>query len=259
MKLPLYAWLLAAAAALLAVGFFVLQSDNTALRENSVAQLQQIAALRQELDRSREHADVAGRRAVELDSQLALAKTRLKSNDTGTVQLARELHTLRSQLAEREQRESALSSELAAVKQQLAAAISARAETEAAGNTAPGAASASVAPGQIAPIPADAPAPAAAIAATPADPAHTVVRVGPRDAFVVLDYGTDHGASVGRLVLLRRGANTVACVRISDARPAFSVAQVLPESLKGQLQPGDLVSNPAAAPDFFFPIIKDRG
>lgn len=72
-------------------------------------------------------------------------------------------------------------------------------------------------------------------------PPHQVVRVGARDAFVVIDYGRDEGAEMGDELTLYRGTTVVARVQISDARARFSIAQVLPAALKRQLQPGDFV------------------
>lgn len=68
-----------------------------------------------------------------------------------------------------------------------------------------------------------------------------VVRVGERQAFVVIDFGTERGAMIGRQLAIRRGTTKLAQVLISDARPRFSIAQVLPGPTKGQLQPGDIV------------------
>jgi len=87
------------------------------------------------------------------------------------------------------------------------------------------------------------PPPAAPAPAAPPEPAAAgrVVRVGPGDAFVIVDYGRDQGAEIGDELTLCRGTTVVARVQISDARSRFSVAQVLPTALKRQLQPGDFV------------------
>lgn len=87
------------------------------------------------------------------------------------------------------------------------------------------------------------PPPAAPAPAAPPEPAGAgrVVRVGPGDAFVIVDYGRDQGAEIGDELTLCRGTTVVARVQISDARSRFSVAQVLPTALKRQLQPGDFV------------------
>ncbi len=52
---------------------------------------------------------------------------------------------------------------------------------------------------------------------------------------------TRYGAWPNDIILLRRGTSDLAPVQISDARPRFSLTQVLPATLKGQLQTGDLV------------------
>jgi len=68
-----------------------------------------------------------------------------------------------------------------------------------------------------------------------------VGRAGTASAFFVLDYGGTHGARPQAIIRLQRGTSELAQVQISDVRPRFSLAQVLPGTLKGQLQTGDLV------------------
>lgn len=239
MKLPLYAWALAGVATLAVFGFFALQRDNTAGRERIAELTRQNGALQREVALANENLRVSERRAAELDSQLAAAKTFKTSHDTQGVQLVRELNETKSQLSEREQRETALMAELAELRQTVATANAAGA-TSAAAEVAAANFRISQLEQQLTPsaAPSTIPAPL-----PPPEPARqfSVVRVGPRDAFVVIDYGFDQGARAGRLIMLRRGTTTVAYVRISDARPNFSVAQVLPDSLKGQLQTGDFV------------------
>lgn len=68
----------------------------------------------------------------------------------------------------------------------------------------------------------------------------TILSVGPDNAFVVLNFGAARGAEVGHRLTVSHGTNEVAVVHISDVRPNFSVAQVLPDTLRGVLQKGDL-------------------
>lgn len=68
----------------------------------------------------------------------------------------------------------------------------------------------------------------------------TILSVGPDNAFVVLNFGAARGAQVGHRLTVNHGTNEVAVVHISDVRPNFSVAQVLPDTLRGVLQKGDL-------------------
>lgn len=65
------------------------------------------------------------------------------------------------------------------------------------------------------------------------------VRVGPRNAFVVINYGKSHGALPNQRFEIKRGLDVLATVEISDLTENYSVAQVLPETLSGNLRKGD--------------------
>ncbi|PAW60965.1 MAG: hypothetical protein B9S34_16635 [Opitutia bacterium Tous-C1TDCM] len=67
----------------------------------------------------------------------------------------------------------------------------------------------------------------------------TVLSVGPDSAFVVLNFGSVRGARLGHKLTVSQGTSEVAVVQISDVRPNFSIAQVLPDTLRGILQKGD--------------------
>jgi phage shock protein A len=67
----------------------------------------------------------------------------------------------------------------------------------------------------------------------------TVLRVGPADAFVVLDYGAERGGRVDQQLQVRRGEEIVATVRISEVHPQLSLALVDPRSLRSGLRTGD--------------------
>ena len=259
MKTGVYVGVLSLATVGACTALFMARRTNADLEAQVTRLSRQNAELRYELKQaSRQAADI-GRRAVELDSQLGSAKVRTTATETRNVQLAR-------QLTEREQREVALMAELATLRQQTA-------------NPSPGEEPA-VLPTLILtaskpPSPPAPPSPASevdaaayrqriaeleeqltrlltrALAETLPEPAapgpepaavpHQVVRVGPAAAFVVLDYGEAHGARPQAIIRLQRGTSELAQVQISDVRPRFSLAQVLPGTLKGQLQTGDLV------------------
>ena len=68
----------------------------------------------------------------------------------------------------------------------------------------------------------------------------TILTVGPQNAFVVLNFGSARGAQLGQKLAVSQGIDEVATVLISDVRTNFSVAQVLPDTLRGVLQKGDL-------------------
>lgn len=188
------------------------------------------AELDYELKRARSSAQETHEAAASLDAQLGQAKTRAIASETRAAELSRAL-------SERDRREAALRFEADSLRQQLAAqpdaieagALRARlAEREQ----------------QLVALLARAleePAAGKNEQTPPESLPPRVLRVGPHDSFVITDYGADLGAHNGRIMLIRRGAATLAQVKVSDARPRFSVAQVLPGTLKGQLQPGDLV------------------
>jgi septal ring factor EnvC (AmiA/AmiB activator) len=67
----------------------------------------------------------------------------------------------------------------------------------------------------------------------------TVLTVGPDSAFVVLNFGVSRGAKLGQKLTVSQGSSEVATVLISDVRANFSVAQVIPDTLRGILQKGD--------------------
>ena len=68
----------------------------------------------------------------------------------------------------------------------------------------------------------------------------TILSVGPSSAFVVLNFGSARGAQVGHRLGVSQGGTEIAVLMISDVRANYSVAQVVPDSLRGVLQKGDL-------------------
>jgi hypothetical protein len=67
----------------------------------------------------------------------------------------------------------------------------------------------------------------------------TILTVGPENAFVVLNFGSARGAQLGQKLTVSQGTAEIATVLISDVRAHFSVAQVLPDTVRGMLQKGD--------------------
>jgi len=237
------------------VALFLARRDNAEFAARVTYLTRQNADLRYELKQASRQAADLGQRAIELDSQLGTTKARTTATEARSVQLTRELTETKSRLTEREQREAALMAELADLRQK--AAAGSRPDEPAVLQTLLLAASPTTRPApavdlspyrqRIAQLeeqltqlltralaePEPAPAP------TPVQ--YQVVRVGAADSFVVLDYGAEHGARPQAIIRLQRGTSELAQVQISDVRPRFSLAQVLPGTLKGQLQTGDLV------------------
>ena len=259
MKAGVYVSVLGLATAGACTALVIARRSNADLEAQVTRLSRQNADLRYELKQASRQAVDIGQRAVELDSQLGSAKARTTATETRNVQLAR-------QLTEREQREVTLMAELATLRQQTADRSPAE-EPVVLPTLILTAGKESSPPAPPPPTPevdvgpyrqriaeledqltrlltralAETLPESAAPDPEPARVPHQVVRVGPAAAFVVLDYGETHGARPQAIIRLQRGTSELAQVQISDVRPRFSLAQVLPGTLKGQLQTGDLV------------------
>lgn len=251
--------------AMLALAGIALHFRSTAVEADTRARslARELAESRFEAKRARDRVAQLEAEAARLDSELGSAKTRTTATETRTGELSRELDAVRTTLTERQQREIALLSEIEALRQQARAAPvsspASPASTAAAPAPSPAREEQAAYARRIAALEAqltdlltralETPTNEEASLSAPVTPqtpaaatlTHQVVRVGAKDAFVVIDFGTDHGAEAGASLTLARGTSEVARVQISDVRPRFSIAQVLPGTQKRQLQTGDIV------------------
>ncbi len=175
-----------------------------------------------------------------LDAALEATQTKLKAAESRTNELSRDLVDTKSVLALYEATTKALGEEVTALREDLEDSRTSNASPEAVlaykqtiaelerqlavardGAAATGAAGAST-----------------AVFASRVGRA-TVLTVGPQNAFVVLNFGTARGAKLGQKLTVSQGSAEVATVLISDVRANFSVAQVVPDTLRGVLQKGD--------------------
>ncbi len=268
---------IAVGVALVGLLALAIHSFRTAGRAHSeaAALALELSETRAALSRTNARAELLAAKATELDNELGTAKMRTTATETKSAKLNRELSVVIETLAERQQREVALLAEIESLRQQarvteLAAVsppdavalqpLGVESETT---QSEPASGAESTPPGdlssftnRIAALEAQLTemltrALAEPVATTPpAGPAppvpavHQVVRVGVQEAFVVLDYGSEHGALIGEFVALARGTSELARVQISDVRPRLSIAQVLPQMRNGQLQAGDIVVIP---------------
>jgi hypothetical protein len=69
-----------------------------------------------------------------------------------------------------------------------------------------------------------------------------VARVGSRNAFVVLDLGATDGVAVGNKFIIARVGELIAEAVISEVKDTFSIAQVIPSSIKAPLKAGDIAT-----------------
>lgn len=196
-----------------------LESDLAAANEQAGTLKAQAAVLEGELGATRTKLTAAEARAAQLDRDYTQAKLVLGVYDQTARALADEVAALRQDLADARASEAspqaveAYRKTIAELERQLA-----HARNGATAVALPGAAT--------------------AVFSSRSGRA-TVLTVGPENAFVVLSFGANRGAQLGQKLTVSQGTEVVATVLISDVRANFSIAQVLPETLRGVLHKGD--------------------
>ena len=193
-----------------------------------------------DLARTNEHNGALKAKVAAVDAELEAARAKLVASEARATQLGRDLTDTKNVLSVYELTTRALGDEVAALRADLeesrasnaspeavAAYKSTIAELERQLATARNGAAIVAAPG------------ASTAVFTSRVGRATVLTVGPESAFVVLNFGTARGAKLGQKLTVSQGTSEVATVLISDVRANFSVAQVLPDTLRGVLQKGD--------------------
>jgi hypothetical protein len=223
----------------------ILETQLTAARARGSALDRQLAVATEQNTALEKH-------LAALDSDLGETKSRLTLADARNVQLTRELTQTKSLVAAHDQAEHLLGEQIESLKHDLADARAAAVPSgtiEAYKNTVAelerqlaeaknGAAAPAVSGASTAAFATHAPASSAPDLRSPNSELR-ILTIGPSNAFVVLNYGARHGAQNGQTLAIVRGTDPVASVLISDVRPNFSVAQVVPDSLRGVLHKGD--------------------
>lgn len=204
----------------------LLAADLAASREQNVALKAKLGSVDAELANSQAALAAAQSRTTQLDRELLQAKATLAVHETNARALAGELSAVRQDLADIRATHASPATvaeyrgTIAQLERQLAAIVAPAAR----GNSAESARSH---------------ADESTATLTNRAGRATVVSVGPQSAFVVLDFGAERGAHIGQKLDVNQGTLPIATVLISDVRPNFSIAQVLPDSLRGVLQRGD--------------------
>jgi hypothetical protein len=172
-------------------------------------------------------------------NDLVATKNQLAASETRGAELERGLAQAKSTIAIHEQNSRTLANEVAALRRDLEAARASAASPDAiAGYRS----TITELERQLANAQNGAAAPTAAGAAHAvfaSSPRATILTVGPENAFVVLNFGASRGAQLGQKLQVNQGTAEVATVLISDVRDNFSIAQVLPDTLRAALQKGD--------------------
>jgi hypothetical protein len=190
---------------------------------------------------------------AESDAAHGSTKRKLTAAEASNVQAARELDTLKRGLAEKEAAEKRLSADLDTLRRDLVQArlaatgatpeeveaykqkisaleaqVSQLLTNPAAGGSAPGV----VVTGSDGKL----------VRISERASAAKIVRVGPKNAFVVLELGSSDGISVGNKFNLTRDGKTIAEGVISEVTATNAIAQVVPASIKSALQAGDVAT-----------------
>lgn len=170
---------------------------------------------------------------LELDTELGATKTKLTATEHSKIQVARELTAARVEISGLTADQASLRAEHAQLQQKLSAAQPVPRELIAGYENRITQLERELAAAQQAHVA------AGPVLATERTRSTQVVSVGPSDAFVVLNYGAEHGALPAQKFLIQRGTDTLGVALISDVRAQYSIAQIDPQSLRGALQKGD--------------------
>jgi hypothetical protein len=241
-RAPLLLWAVLLAAAAYAVArWHRLTTEKQALEQQVAGLTARALQTAGELDRANGQNQTLRTQLATANTELIGLKETLAATQAHAGTLERELSKVTATVTLYEQTDRAMTAELAGVKAELADVRATFASPEAV----------AAYQGTIAELErelanarhgAAAPSTAGASTAVFANRAGraTVLSVGPSNAFVVLDYGSDRGAQVGQQLAVSQGTAVVATVLISDVRPHFAIAQVQPDTVRAVLQKGDL-------------------
>lgn len=227
--------------------FFRIGNSKQILEQRLTDAQTRATKLDTDLAAANEQAGALKARTGQLDAELAairssldVTRAQLTAADTRARELDRDLGQTKDVLAFYESTARGLSDEVAALKRDLEDSRAAQVSPDAVAGYK---AAISELERQLATAREGAAAPATVGASTAVFASRagraTVLSIGPDNAFVVLNFGTLRGAQLGHRLSVSHGATVVATVQISDVRANFSVAQVVPDTLRGVLQKGD--------------------
>lgn len=245
-----------------ASGYFWWQVGDTKKQLESKLQAETAAgaALREDLAKAN-----AARTAVQADltrsdSDLGDAKSRLTAAEARTIQVAREVESLKTAVSEKESAEKKLTADLDTLRRELvqtrltsqtgspeelekykqtiatleaqviqlqSSVSNASSGTSAGTGTSTGASTGESSSNAVQPQ----------LSARTA--AAEVAKVGRKNAFVILDLGTADGIIVGNKFKITRDGETIAESVISEVTQGYAIAQVVPSSIKSALTTGD--------------------
>ncbi len=236
-----------------ASGYFWYEIGNTKqeLQSQLSAEQTRASSLQSNLNETKDTLEKTNSKLAETDASLGDTKRSLTAAEARNVQTARELDATKRTLAAKEEAEKKLNDDLDALRKELvqtrlAAQVGSPEDLDLARKTISGL-EARIA--ELQGLPAPAATEEAAAPAAPAKPALSertaaakVAQVGVKNAFVVLDLGVADGITVGNKFAIKRGEEKIAESVISEVKDSFSIAQVVPGSIKSALKAGDIAS-----------------
>jgi predicted RNase H-like nuclease (RuvC/YqgF family) len=240
-RLPLILCLIALAGSAVSAVLFLRIGDTKRLLETRLADEQaRTTRLERDVAAVNEKNGALQARVTTLDTEVEAARKQREAADARAADLGRDLKQAKTVLSYYESTARALSDEVSALKEDLSAARASDASPDAVegykstiaelerqlSNARNGATVVNSGSGTT------------AVFASRAGRS-SVLTVGPGNAFVVLNFGSARGAQLGHRLTVTQGETVVATVEISDVRAHFSVAQVMPGTLRGVLHKGD--------------------
>jgi Chromosome segregation ATPases len=236
-----------------ASGFFWWQigETKTLLQKELSAEQTRAAGLENDLSQTKASLEQTNAKLAETDAALGDTKRSLTAAEARNVQTTRELEAAKRTIAAKEEAERKLNADLDQLRRELvqtrlAAQVGSPEELEKARQTI---ASLESRIAELQGNAAGASTTAADGSAAPAKPALSertaaakVAQVGSKNAFVVLELGTEDGISVGNKFAIKRAGDVIAESVISEVKETFAIAQVVPSSIKTTLKAGDIAS-----------------
>ena len=234
-----------------ASGYFWWEIGNTKaqLRTDLAAEQTKANGLQSNLTKTTEELEGTKARLLAESTELGDTKSKLTAAEARNVQVSREVASLKTAVAAKEENEKKLNASLDEMRRELvqtrlAAQVGNPEEVERYKQTI------SSLESRLAEVTGAAPAATADGApAAPAKPALSertaaarVAIVGTKNAFVILDLGVEDGITAGNKFLITRGGNTIAESVISEVTDTFAIAQVAPSSSTTTLKTGDIAT-----------------
>ncbi|MCS6243493.1 MAG: hypothetical protein H2172_06500 [Opitutus sp.] len=241
--------------------FFQIGTAKEQLQQEVALAATQATQLQGKITGAAAQSDALEKRLAALDNELGDAKSKASTADARSTQLGREATQLRTQLTAKTEAAQALTTELSQLKQELAqikltAATTAAEQSEEykatianlqaritdliaintkanarGGKSLPGV-NADTAPGAAAPTP---------LVVEDAN-GFQVVSIGADNGFVVIKAGSAQGIQPKQNLVISRSGKVLATAVVSSSQENYAIAQIVTDSLKGNLSKGDLAT-----------------